>query len=174
MTTEKQMELILGRRSVRVFAPGEIENSVLEMILEGAMAAPSAMTRDPWRFVTVRQADTLKQLASACPGGSMLPSAGLAIVVCGDQQAAFEQKIGYLIQDCSASIENLLLSAHALGLGSCWVGVYPEEASMRKVRDAVNLPASVVPVAVIALGYPGEQLPPRTRFNAGYVHAEKW
>ncbi len=174
MTAQNQLNLILGRRSIRVYAPGAIDEADVKRLLEAAMAAPSAMTKDPWRFVTVRDANALQRLAGACPGGAMLASASMAIVACGDLQSAFEQNVGYLVQDCSAAIENLLICAHALGLGACWVGVYPADEQMRKVRQIVGLPGFIVPVAVIALGHPGEQLEPRTRYNPAYVHAEKW
>ncbi len=138
------------------------------------MAAPSAMTKDPWRFVVIRSPDTLSNLAAALPGGKMLATATLGIAVAGDLEAAFQGQISYLLQDCSACIENLLLAAHALGLGACWVGVHPAEDSIRRVKELLGLPSLVVPVAVIALGYPGEQLEPRTRFEASKVRAEKW
>lgn len=174
MITQNQLDLILGRRSVRVYTPEPVSETAVHKMLEAAMAAPSAMTRDPWRFVTIRHAAKLQELGTALPGGSMLRTAPMAIVVCGDQQAAFENHTGYLLQDCSASIENLLLAAHGLGLGACWVGVYPAEESMRKVKQLLNLPSTIVPVAAIAIGHPGEQLAPRTRYNATYVHNETW
>jgi nitroreductase len=132
------------------------------------------MTKDPWRFVMVRRPESLQALGAALPGGKMLPTASLAIVVCGDQSAAFEQHISYLLQDCSAAIENLLLAAHGLGLGACWVGVHPSPEAIRSVRELFTIPETVVPVAVIALGQPGEEPPPRTRFNPDYVHFETW
>jgi nitroreductase len=143
-------------------------------LLEAAMAAPSAMTKDPWRFVTVWDKQTLGKLAALHPGAAMLSAAALAIMVCGDLDAAFERNISYLLQDCSAAIENLLLAAHAQGLGACWVGIYPGDAVVKQVRQLLSLPAPVVPVAAISVGKPGEQPPPRTRYNAGYVHREKW
>jgi nitroreductase len=78
------------------------------------------------------------------------------------------------LQDCSAAIENLLLAAHAQGLGACWVGVHPGEPLLKRVRELLALPASVVPVAVVSIGQPGEQPPSRTRYKAEYVHSEKW
>ncbi len=171
---ETVLNAIFGRRSVRKYAPGEIPESTVTRLLKAAMAAPSAMSKDPWRFVTVRERGTLTRLAAVCPGGQMLPAATLAIVVAGDLEAALDRQVGYLVQDCSAAIQNLLLSAHALGLGACWVGVYPAEKSMKAVRECLSLPASVVPVAVIALGQPGESLPARTRYQAAFVHTEKW
>lgn len=104
----------------------------------------------------------------------MLPAAAMAIVVCGDLEAAMDQQMGFLVQDCSAAVENMLIAASGLGLGSCWVGVYPSDSFMKEVRLLLGLPASFVPVACVALGLPGEELPARTRFNASLVRQEKW
>lgn len=146
----------------------------MQQLLEAAMAAPSAMTKDPWRFVVVRDTATLASLAAALPGGKMLSTAAVAIVVCGDLEAAFERQLSYLLQDCSAATENLLLAAHALNLGACWVGVHPLEESIRRVRELMSLPSSFIPLAVISLGQPGEQPEPRTRFNPNHVSHERW
>jgi len=173
-TTDTQLDFIFGRRSIRVYSPGEVSEAAVAKLLEAAMAAPSAMTKDPWRFVVVREKQTLAKLATLHPGAAMLSAAAMAIVACGDMDAAFECNISYLLQDCSAAIENLLLAAHAQGLGACWVGIHPGEGLIKRVREWLGLPGSVVPVAVISLGQPGEQQPPRTRYAAEYVHREKW
>jgi nitroreductase len=173
-SNEDKLNFIFGRRSVRVYSPGAIDDSTVTKLLQAAMAAPSAMTKDPWRFVIVRNSDTLSKMTAALPGGKMLATASLAIVVCGDLDAAFERQISYLLQDCSACIENLLLGAHVMNLGACWVGVHPAEESIRQLRAILSLPASVVPVAAIAIGHPGEQLESRTRYEQRYVHSEKW
>jgi nitroreductase len=165
---------ILGRRSIRTYAPGEINPETVKVLLEAAMAAPSAMTKDPWRFVLVRDQSMLCKLKEALPGGRMLPSAAMAIVVCGDLDAAFEGHISYLLQDCSAAIENLLLCAHSLDLGACWVGIHPDEKSLKRVQELLSLPTRIVPVCSIALGLPGEQLESRTRYREDYIHSEKW
>jgi nitroreductase len=170
----KPLDFIFGRRSVRVYSPGDVSEAAVTQLLEAAMAAPSAMTKDPWRFVVVRDKQTLSKLASLHPGAAMLSAAAMAIVVCGDQDAAFERNLSYLLQDCSAATENLLLAAPALGLGACWVGVHPGEALIKQVKDWLGLPGSVIPVAVVSIGHPGEQLEPRTRFNPSYVHAGTW
>ena len=138
------------------------------------MAAPSAMTKDPWRFVVVRDKQTLAKLATLHPGAAMLSAAAMSIVVCGDLEVAFDRQISYLLQDCSVASQNLLLAAHAHGLGACWVGIHPGEPLIKRVKELLSLPASVVPVAAISLGLPGEQLPPRTRYNPHYVHREQW
>jgi nitroreductase len=173
-TTDQQLDLLFGRRSIRVYSPGEVSEPALTKLLEAAMAAPSAMTKDPWRFVVVRDKQTLSKLAALHPGAAMLSAAPMAIVVCGDLDAAFERHISYLLQDCAAAIENLLLAAHAQGLGACWVGIHPGEPLIKRVRELLALPAFIIPVAAVSLGHPGEQPPPRTRFNPEYVHHEKW
>jgi len=173
-TSTDKLDFIFGRRSIRIYSPGEIPEQTVINLLQAAMAAPSAMGKDPWRFVVIRAEQMLKQLADALPGGKMLASAPLGIAVCGDIDAALEQHLSFLLQDCSAAIENMLLAAHALGLGACWVGVHPGEDSVRQVKQLLALPGSVVPIAVVALGFPGEELAPRTRFNSQSVHFEKW
>ena len=173
-TTNTQSDFILARRSIRVYSPGEVSEPAVTKLLEAAMAAPSAMTKDPWRFVVVRDKQTLSKLATLHPGAAMLSAAALAIVVCGDLDVAFDRQLSYLLQDCSAAIENLLLAAHAAELGACWLGVHPREERMRHLRELFGLPDSVLPVAVIALGWPGETKEPRNRYQPDHVHAERW
>ena len=174
MTTDDTLQFIFGRRSIRVYAPGEVGESEIARLLQAAMAAPSAVAKDPWRFVVIRKRETLSAIAAALPNGGMLATAPLGIIVCGDLDAAHDRQLSYLLQDCSAAIENLLLCAHALGLGACWLGVHPREDRACKLKEILSLPASVIPVAGIAIGHPGEEKEPRTRFNREYVHWEKW
>jgi nitroreductase len=173
-TTNDPLDFIFARRSIRVYSPGEVSEMKVTKLLEAAMAAPSAMTKDPWRFVVVRDKQKLASLATLHPGAAMLSSAAMAIVACGDLDVAFERNLSYLLQDCSAAIQNLLLAAQAQGLGACWIGVHPGEPLLKRVRELLALPSSIVPVAVISLGSPGEQPPPRTRYHADYVHHEQW
>ncbi|RME95682.1 MAG: nitroreductase family protein, partial [Verrucomicrobia bacterium] len=125
------LECLFARRSIRVYRPGEVTDEQLRTLLEAAMAAPSAVARDPWRFVVVRQRENLNRLAEHLSNGSMLHQASLAIVVCGDIEAAHDRQLSFLLQDCSAAIENILLAAQALGLGTCWLGIHPREQRMR-------------------------------------------
>ncbi len=138
------------------------------------MAAPSAAAKDPWRFVVIRNRRTLAEIAHALPNGQMIADAALGVAVCGDLQAAHDQQLSYLLQDCSAAVENLLLCAHVLGLGACWLGVHPREQRVQALKQVLSLPASVLPMACIAIGYPAETKEPRTRFNPEYVHCDKW
>ena len=171
---DDRLEFIFGRRSLRLYSPEAVSEAMVQKLLEAAMAAPSAAAKDPWRFVVVRNRQTLADIVAALPNGQMLAGAALGIAVCGELPAAHDQQLSYLLQDCSAAIENLLLAAHILGLGACWLGVHPREQRMNALKKILSLPPSVIPVACIAIGHPAEAKEPRTRFNRDYVHSEKW
>lgn len=171
---QSALGFIFGRRSIRMFQPGEISEATVKTLLEAAMAAPSAVAKDPWRFVVIRERARLVQLAEVLPHGKMLASAAVGIVVCGDLEVAHDRQLSYLLQDCSAAIENLLLGAHTLGLGAVWLGLHPREERIRDVTRLLGLPSHILPVSGIAIGYPGEVKEPRTRFNPAYVRHEKW
>ncbi len=171
---KSKLDLLFGRRSIRVFAPGDVSDETVDTLLRAAMAAPSAVAKDPWRFVVLRQRASLVRIAEELPNGKMLASAAVGIFVCGDLEAAHDRLLSYLLQDCSAAVQNLLLATHALGLGACWLGIHPRENRIQFIRDFLGLPESVIPVAGVAIGRPGEQKEARTRFNPAHVHFEKW
>lgn len=170
----ERLRWIFARRSIRVYEDRPVPDDLVRDLLEAAMAAPSAVAKDPWRFVVVRTRETLRAIAAGLPNGKMLAHAAVGIAVCGDLTAAHDRQLSYLLQDSSAAIENLLLAASALGLGACWLGVHPREDRMALVRKALGLPADVVPVSVVAVGWPAEEKEPRTRYDESKVHRERW
>ena len=174
MNVDEKLRFIFGRRSIRAYTSAEVSQAAVQKLLEAAMAAPSAVAKDPWRFVVIRERQTLSRIAAELPNGQMLASAALGIAVCGDLKAAHDLQLSYLLQDCSAAIENMLLAAHILGLGACWLGVHPREQRIKALTAILSLPPSVIPVACISIGHPAENPQPRTRFNPEYVHAEQW
>lgn len=165
---------LFARRSIRAYQPGDVTEELVRDLLEAAMAAPSAAAKDPWEFVVVRNRDMLARIAAGLPNGTMLAGAGVGMVVCGDIRRAHDRQSSYLLQDCSAAIENLLLAASTLGLGACWLGIHPREDRMRHVRSLLNVPEEVIPVSAIAIGWPAETPGPRTRFRKDAVHEETW
>jgi nitroreductase len=171
---DARLDFIFGRRSIRAYTAEPVPPAMVEALLHAAMSAPSAVAKDPWRFVVVRERATLQRLTEELPNGKMLAEAAVGVVVCGDLEAAHDRQLSYLLQDCSAAIENLLLAAHVLGLGACWLGVHPRENRIRHVRTVLGLPEHIVPVSAIALGHPAEFKEPRSRYQAQYVHYEKW
>lgn len=168
------LQFIFSRRSVRRYQERGIPPEVLTDLLEAAMAAPSAVAKDPWRFIVTREKETLGRVADVLPHGQMLRRAAAAIVVCGDIEQAHDGKESYMLQDCSAAVENILLAATALGLGSCWLGVHPRSERMEGIRSLFGLPENIIPVAGISLGWPETQPEPRTRFRSESVHWEDW
>jgi nitroreductase len=168
-TIDDKLAFIFGRRSIRAYTSATVSEDAVQKLLQAAMAAPSAAGKDPWRFTVIRNRKTLSAIAAALPNGQMIAGAALGIAVCGDVKAAHDQQLSYLLQDCSAAIENLLLCAHILGLGACWLGVHPREQRVAALKQILSLPESVIPVSCIAIGHPAETKEPRTRFNRDYV-----
>lgn len=169
-----QLDVLFSRRSIRQYTDREIPETMLTDLLEAAMAAPSAVARDPWHFLVLRSRDGLNILAGCLPNGKMLVQATAALVVCGDLDRAHDRQLSFLLQDVSAAIENILLAANALGLGACWLGIHPREERIAAVSRLYGLPANILPVSAIALGWPAETKEPRTRFNPECVHWEQW
>jgi nitroreductase len=101
----------------------------------------------------------------------MLPEASLGIIVCGDNEL---QETDFWIQDCSAATENILIAAHALGLGTVWLGVYPVETLVTNTREVFGIPSHVTPLGIIAVGYPCQEKPPANRYNEERVHRDTW
>lgn len=168
------LHYVFARRSIRAYQPEDVEESLVHDLLEAAMAAPSAVAKDPWHFVVLRNRDLLARVAQGLPNGTMLGNAPVGIVVCGDLQRAHDGQLSYLLQDCSAAIENLLLAACTLGLGACWLGVHPRDERVAHIRSLLSIPDGIVPVAAIAIGWPAESHEPRTRYRADAVHYEAW
>lgn len=168
------LQSLFARRSIRKYTQQEIPDTLISDLLEAAMAAPSAVAKDPWHFIVLRSRATIDQLAACLPNGKMLAGATVALVVCGDINRAHDQELSFLLQDLSAAIENILLAASMLGLGACWLGIHPREERITAVSDLFNLPEGILPVAGISLGWPAEEKEPRTRFNPALVHFERW
>jgi nitroreductase len=165
---------LFKRRSIRAYQPKEVSDETVHDLLEAAMAAPSARACDPWRFVVVRDQAVRDRIAQGLPNGKMLTSSPLGIVVCGELAKACDGQLSYLLQDGGAAVENLLLAASILGLGACWLGVHPREDRIAHLRNLLGLPEGVLPMAVIAVGWPAETKPARTRFDAAKVHQGRW
>lgn len=168
------LQFIYSRRSIRKYTGQAIPESILTDLLEAAMAAPSAVAKDPWHFVVLRSRAAMDKLATALPNAQMLKSAAAAFIVCGDLQQAHDQELSFLLQDVSAATENILLAASVLGLGACWLGIHPREERITAVRSLFSLPDTVIPVSGVALGWPAQESPARTRYNSTKVHQEQW
>ena len=166
--TQEQAVLdnIATRTSIRDYEARPVEKEKVEKMLRAAMAAPTAMNKQPWHFVVVDQRSVLDSLASANPNAKMLLKAPLAIVVCGDMDKVIEGGgRDFWIQDASAATENLLLAAHAMGLGAVWTGAYPSEERSKAISATLSLPDNLVPLNMIVIGYPAEHPQPKDKFK---------
>lgn len=166
--TQEQAVLdnIATRTSIRDYEARPVEKEKVEKMLRAAMAAPTAMNKQPWHFVVVDQRSVLDSLADANPNAKMLLKAPLAIVVCGDMNKVIEGGgRDFWIQDASAATENLLLAAHAMGLGAVWTGAYPSEERSKAISATLSLPDNLVPLNMIVIGYPAEHPQPKDKFK---------
>jgi nitroreductase len=150
-------DVVANRRSIRAFKNQSLPPDALERILNAAISAPSAGNAQPWQFVVVEKSESRLALSQAAYGQKSLQQAAAVIVVCADEKAAEDAygprgKILYCYQDTAAAVENILLSACALGLGTCWVGAFREE----EVRKVISCPEHVRPVAMVPVGVPAE------------------
>ncbi len=166
------IEAIRSRRSIRRYTPQPVAEETIRLLLEAAMSAPSAGNEQPWQFVVITQRGLLDEIPRFHPYADMLREAQVAILVCGDTER--ERYAGHWVQDCSAATQNLLLAAHACGLGAVWVGVYPVEERVRRFQKLFGLPAGVIPLALIPVGHPGERILPAHRFEQARVHQNGW
>lgn len=177
-TGNAALECILTRTSVRQYQPDRtISRDTVETLLRAAMSAPTAVNKQPWAFIALDDRAALDSLAQVLPYARMLTKAPLAIVTCGDLSKAIDGEDadkGFWIQDVSAATENLLLAAHAMGLGAVWTGVYPDAERVKDVQERLDLPANVIPLAVVPVGYPTGPQKPKEKWDPANVHFNKW
>lgn len=158
-------DAISGRRSIRAYLEDrDVEPEKIRRLLEAAMAAPSACNLQPWEFIVVTDKERVRAIKQSIARWGDY-NAPLIIVVCGDpDRIPWDGDHGVL--DCAAAIENMLIAATAMGLGSVWIGGFDPPA----IRGLLNIPASVVPVGLVYFGYPAEQPEPRTKYLDDAVH----
>lgn len=166
------LEGLFGRRSIRKFKAGSLSDEQIHTLLDAAMAAPSAGNAQPRHYVVVTERSRLDGISDWHPYAAMCREASLAVCVCGDP--SLEKYPGYWVQDCAASVENLLLAAHGLGLGAVWLGVYPREDRVASAREYFQVPDSIFPMAVVAIGFPDEVKEPNHRFDTQRIHQNVW
>jgi nitroreductase len=154
----------MKRRSVRNYKKQNLPEGTVEELIEAARLAPSAGNVQPWEFVVASTQKTKQAISNAAFEQRDLQEASVVIVVCADEKRA-EQSYGvrgktlYCLQDTAAAIENILLTACSMGLGSCWIGAFKEE----EIRKVIKAPKDMRPVALIPVGYPNESPDARPR-----------
>ena len=162
-------EAIHKRRSIRKFQNKEVSDDIIRKLLEDAMAAPSACNKQPWEFYVIKN----KELQNSIKSKVMFSNynSPLLIVACGNNELSLtKDNNDFWIQDVSAAIENILLSALSFDLGTCWCGLYPSDKRCKRVKDILELPNNLIPLALIHIGYPEQFLESRTQYDESKVH----
>ncbi|MBQ7422201.1 MAG: nitroreductase family protein [Prevotella sp.] len=174
-TETSVLECIMTRTSVRSYLDKSVEEEKIEKLLRAGMAAPSAMNKQPWHFVVITEKSILESLSQASPNARAVANAPLAIVVCGDMTKALEGGgHDFWIQDTSAASENILLAAHALGLGAVWTGTYPSQERCEAVSRVLSLPDYLIPLNTIVIGYPNGTTLPKDKWNPDNISYNKY
>ena len=175
MKEQQVLEVIKTRVSVRQFTGEKISNEQIQTLLECAMAAPSAINRQPWAFIVVTDEDILARLAAASPYSRCDNHPACAFVMCGDLSKALEGEAqNFWVNDVSAATENLLLAVHAMGLGAVWTGVHPSSERVAKVQEALALPEHIIPLCIVPVGVPAEQPAVKDKFKTENIHYNNW
>lgn len=165
-------ETLLNRRSIRKYKDQKISSQDINTMLKAAMYAPSAMNTQAWHFIVIEDKNILLNTLQSIPYAEMLKQSTAAILVCGD--SSIEKNESWLLQNCSAVTQNILLSAFGLGIGSCWIGIQGMDEIVRNIKHQFKLPENIVPVSLISLGYPDEVVIAEERFKEEKIHYNNW
>jgi nitroreductase len=166
------MDAIHTRRSIRKYLDKPVAEELIESILRAGMAAPSAGNQQPWHFIVITDRAKLDAIPAFHPYSKMVLTAPTAILVCGDPTG--KKWPTFWDQDVSAATQNMLLAARGLGLGTVWVGIYPETERMEGFRKLFALPEHIIPFSLIPLGWPDGQFEAVDRFRPECIHRETW
>ncbi len=155
------LDIIKGRRTVMHFLPQFVSWDNIAKIIDAARHAPSSGNVQNWKFIIVAEPNLKHTVAKSAHEQYEIAQAGVLIVVCAEPEKA-ERYYGsrgdrfYSVQNCAAAIQNMLLEAHSLGLGSRWVGAFDEE----ELKSILSIPEEVSPQAIVAIGY-AHEIPPK-------------
>jgi nitroreductase len=157
-------QVFRDRRSIRKYKDTPVEREKIEQVLDAARLAPSWKNLQCWRFLVLTDGDKRAQLLESFPddnpGKKAIAMAPVVIVVCGNpQESDVENGIDYFVADVSIAFEHLCLAAHAVGLGTCWMGWYNED----QIKQALGIPSAFRIVGITPLGYPDQEPKARPR-----------
>lgn len=151
------METLFKRRSVRKYTETPVSDEQLKQIIRAGMAAPSAKNSQEWVFIVLRDPEIYQAFSEVHVNAFAMKTAQAAILVCADLSKEKDPGQGWWIQDCAAAMQNMLLEATELGLGSLWLGVHPKEDRIACMKEICRLPEGVEPLGIVALGEPAKE-----------------
>lgn len=160
------LEAIRTRRSIRIYKPDPVPEEILEKILEAGRWAPSASNAQPWKFIVFSDPELRRMVGSLFLYGWFLAEAPLGILVVVDPRGS-----SCPVQDGTLAVYSMLLAAHSLGLGTCWIN---PSANEDRVKEMFNIPGDKRIICAISLGYPAEAPSKNRRKLADIVYKERW
>lgn len=166
------IDVINSRRSIRKYTGEAIDDEMLKSIIQTGFQAPSAHNCQPQNFIVVKDREILNTIAEKHKYAKMLTKAGCAIVVCGDTKK--QPREGLIVADCSASIQNMLLASHSLGLGAVWIGLYPIKEFEKIISDILDIPENMIPVGIVSIGHKVREKDMIDKYDKNRVHLDKW
>lgn len=143
------MDAIKGRRSVRAYEARPVPAELIEQIIDAARLAPTANNLQPWEFIVITEPDARRKIADLTDWGKFIADSGACVAV-------YAKPVKHYLEDGSAAIENILVAAHALGLGTCWVAGYGKDYG-EPIGKMLGVPDGYKLVGLISLGYPAER-----------------
>ena len=172
------LECILTRRSVREFDKNKtINKETAYNLIRAAMYAPSAHNKKPWEFVIVDNRSILDEFPKLQQWTKFAESAPMAIIVCKNLETSYKysETEDFADIDCAAATQNMLLAAHAFGLGACWCGVAPMADKVKDFKKLLKLPEQLDPFSIVIMGYPvKEPFQPKERLDEQKIHWNKY
>lgn len=165
------MDAIFSRRSIRKFTDEPLTDAQIEQLLRAGMAAACAKNSQNRLFFVSKGQGSLPSLLRVHPNAFALQTATAVITVCADlhRSAQVDPLNAWWIQDCAASLQNILVEAASMGLGGLWIGVTPDPKRILAVQSDLGAPEHIVPLGVAALGHPAKFKEPNDRFEAEKV-----
>ncbi len=165
---ESILNAIYARRSIRKFVQGKpVERNKLETLLKAAMAAPSACNIQPWDFIIIEDAASIRAIQDGIEQYAQYDPT-VIIVICGNNEFIPWKDSG--VVDCACAMENIMIAAPAIGLGTVCIGGFDR----RRVKEQLAIPEEIEAVGMVYVGYPDEEKQPRTKYIEGAVHWGKY
>ena len=162
-------DVVMGRKSIRAYKKDKVSKETLYEVLTLASRAVSGENMQPWEFYVITNNSIMNEIRSFVPYFNY--NSSLMIVVCGNTSRSITKNDNdFWIQDCSSAVENILLTATSLNLGTVWCGLYPVIERSNKIKQLLKCPNDIIPMALIHVGYPDEEKEERTQYNENYVH----
>ncbi|MGN0915193.1 MAG: nitroreductase family protein [Succinivibrio sp.] len=170
------LDTIFSRKSVREYSSQNISDETIHTILRAGMSGPSAVNMRPFHFLVVKDKKTLKNMSKANgPYAKPIESAAFGVLALADLNSTYKNAPEYWIIDLSIAVENMILAARDLGIGSVWLGTWPEQDRILNHKKLFNLPDNIIPHSLISFGYPKNcDDCIRDLYDESKVHFEKW